>query len=350
MKIFKKSLLATVLISTIALMAVFIPLVSAQQSQVLWEGWTKSRNITDGQSEYTDVTNADPNDVVRVQSWFHNRENPAGPRANNVTVRFEVPSNEGTSHGITGVTTADNAPTISDTTTVNTAPEATTVEYIPGSAKYRYNKGAADGTPECQTGFEYPPNSCYATVSIPDSVVTGGINLDAYRGGSLIGCNAYHETVVIDVVVKAKVVPPVEKAACDALDVQALDNRRVQASIQASVMNAEIVRYEINFGDGTVVEEQSAEHQYAQDGTYNVVGRVLVRFESGEERWITSEACEGPVVFKGGKPVPPTPTPPVPGQPTVLPDTGVGDLVGIFVATSIAGSLAYRFVWARRFN
>ncbi len=343
-----KALTAVVLASSVALSALFVPLVNAQASQVLWEGWTKSRNVTAGQANYTDTTNAKSGDVVRVQLWHHNRENPAGPLANNVKVRFIVPSSEGTSHSVTGISSADNAPTITDSTTIVTAPETTTMEYIPGTAKFRYNKGAQDGNPACETGFDFPPDSCYATVSLPDSVITSGVNLDAFRGGPLRGCNAHHETVAIDVTFKKKEIPPQKNAVCKVLNVQTFDNRRVTANVNGEVENGTIIGYEIDWGDGNKSNSQSAEHTYAADGTYNIVSRVQVRFNDGEERWVTASACTAQVTFEGEKPptveVPPTPTPPS------LPDTGMGSLVGIFTAVSTAATLAYRFVWARRYN
>lgn len=341
-----KGLVAVAVTSAIALSAVFMPLVSAQQSQITWEGWTQSRNITAGETVYKDTTNAKANDVVRVQLWQHNRENPAGPQASNVKVRFVVPSTEAQSHGITGISSADNAPTISDTTTVNTAPESTTVEYIPGTAKFKYNKGAADGNPACETGFDYPPESCYAVVPLSDSVVTTGVGLDAIRGGTLRGCNAHHEVVAIDVVVKKKA-PPVKDAVCKAVSIQVHDNRRVTANVQGGVTNGQIIGYEINWGDGSTSTSQSAEHTYAKDGTYKIVSRVQVKFTDGETKWVASSACTSEVTFEGEKP--PVVTPP-PAATTTLPDTGMGSMLGIFTAVSVAGSLAYRFVLARRFN
>lgn len=344
-KLSVKNLLAVALVSSVALSALLMPLASAQQSQILWEGWTKSRNVTAGQVDYTDVTNAKANDVVRVQTWHHNRENPAGPLAKNVKVKFTVPASEGTSHVITGSSSADNAPTITDSTTVNTAPDATTVEFIPGSAKFRYNKGAADGNAACETGFNYPPDSCYATVGLADSIVTSGVNLDSVRGGPLRGCNAHHETVIIDVVVKKKDAP-VKDAVCKAVSIQAYDNRRVTANVQGGVTNGQIVGYEINWGDGSTTNTQAGEHTYAKDGTYKIVTRVQVKYTDGETVWVTSAACASEVKFEGEKPpvvVPPTTT-------TSLPDTGMGSLLGIFAATSVAGSLAYRFVLARRYQ
>jgi hypothetical protein len=49
-------------------------------------------------------------------------------------------------------------------------------------------------------------------------------------------------------------------------------------------------------------------------------------------------------------PVPPTVTPvkPTPKQPEILPVTGPESVIGIFAAVTIAGTIAYRVVWARR--
>lgn len=48
------------------------------------------------------------------------------------------------------------------------------------------------------------------------------------------------------------------------------------------------------------------------------------------------------------KPVTPASTTPV-GKGGPLPNTGPGDIAGLFLATSFAGSLAYKFVWLKRF-
>lgn len=344
-----------ILSGLMALSAFATPLTNAQ-SPVLWEGWTKSRNLTTGETEYQDVTNAKDKDVVKVMLWHHNRENPtAGPMAQNVKVRFVVPNSLGTSHFITGISSADNAPTISDTTTVNTAPEETEIDYIPGSAKFRYNKGAADGNPACETGFNYPPDSCYATVSIPDSVVTGGVNLDTIRGGQLRGCNAHHETVAIEVVVKKKETPPPTPVAlCKAITLQAFEDRRARVSVTGQVQNAEIIGYEINWGDGSKSNKQTDEHQYASVGTYNISARVQVRYPDGTTEWKASSACTGKVTFEEGKPptvVVTTTPPPTVTTVTTLPDTGAGEIFGIFTATSVAGAAAHRvFALRRRFT
>lgn len=176
------------------------------QNQVLMEGHTQALNVTAGETEYKDVTNAMVDEVVQVQLWQHNRELPEGAKATNNRVKFTVPNAPGATQVISGTSSADNANTVTDTTTVNLSLERARIEYMSGTAMFRYNKGAQDGNPACITGMNFPPAECYATVAISDEVVANGVNLDAVRGGPLHGCNAYHETVTIQVRVKADVV------------------------------------------------------------------------------------------------------------------------------------------------
>lgn len=199
-----KKIVTPVLVAAFAL-PLAAPLTTAQ-TQVAMEGHTQSLNVTAGETAYKDVTNAKVDEVVQVQEWHHNRELPDATRATNVKVKFSVPTAQGKTQVITGTTTADNANTITDTTTVNLSLDRARIEYIPGSAMFRYNKGAADGNAACETGMNFPPASCYATVPVSDEVVRGGVNLDTLRGGPLRGCNAHHETVTIQVRVKADVV------------------------------------------------------------------------------------------------------------------------------------------------
>jgi uncharacterized repeat protein (TIGR01451 family) len=190
--------------------AAVLPLagLATADTQVAMEGHTKSLNVTKGETEYKDVTNAMVDEVVQVQLWQHNREMPDGAKAINNRVKFTVPTAQGKTQVITGTSSADNADTITDTTTVNLSMDRARIEFIPGSSVFRYNKGAVDGRAECITGMEFPPESCYADKVVPDSVVTdpNGVNLDTLRGGPLNGCNAYHETVTIQVRAKADVV------------------------------------------------------------------------------------------------------------------------------------------------
>ncbi len=170
------------------------------------EGDVTVRNATQKDTAYANSVSIELDEIAQVQLWHHNLKAPDTAEAKNTVVRFDVPTEEGKTQTIRGVSKSDNGNTISDTATVKLTQERARVEYVPGTAKFKYNKGAADGKAECITGYEYPDESCFAVVSISDDVVTTGVNLDSYRGGPLKGCNAFHESVTIQLRSKIDVV------------------------------------------------------------------------------------------------------------------------------------------------
>lgn len=478
--------LASLAVTTLAASALAAPITAKlTAAPVLMEGDVKSLNVTAGETEYKDSTNAKTDEVVQVRLWHHNREMPTAEKANNTVVKFAVPNAQGKTQVITGTSSSDNGNTISDTTTVNLALERSRVEYIPGSAKFRYNKGAADGDTSCQTGINFPPERCYATVAVSDDVVSGGVNLDNYRGGPLTGCNAYHETVVIQVRVRTDVVTvnkyvrhvgegaddwatsttaapgddleylirfqnkgnteledvmvgdnmpkyntyvngttmlqngafpngteitndnitkgginvgdympgaagyvwfkikidPVsafEKCgtydvrnvgvvrpkgmnehyntaqvlikvecdeepenpvySCDLLKAELTGSRKYRFSVDTTAQGgASIKQYHFNFGDGSdelLTTNSVAEHTFPSEGSFKIVATVDFDVDNSIQS-VSGESCTVTINTQ----IPPE-----------LPNTGAGDIIGIFVATTVAASLAHKFVWARRFQ
>lgn len=194
------------LIPVVIVLALLPTLSSVQAATSLMEGSVTSLNVTRGETQHKATTDANVDEVVQVQLWQHNRNNPAGEKVNNTVAKFNIPNTQGKKQVITGTASSDNGNTVTGTTDVNLSLDRARLNYIKGSAKFRYNKGAADGVQSCITGFDYPAASCYATVPISDDVVNGGVNLDQLRGGPLTGCNAHHETVIVQVRVVADVV------------------------------------------------------------------------------------------------------------------------------------------------
>lgn len=70
--------------------------------------------------------------------------------------------------------------------------------------------------------------------------------------------------------------PKPESITCDALQVTITDkkNRSVEAKVMGSAQNTTISTYKIDFADGTVVNQQSASHSYADYGKYVVKAYV----------------------------------------------------------------------------
>ncbi len=160
--------------------AVFVPLaaVNATDNTVAIEGSVNVANVTAGDTQYQKNVNAMVDDVVKVQVWYHNREEPdSGLVANNLSVAMGLPTAAGTAQTIGATISSDNSNTVTDSANVNLSVGDASLQYIPGSAKWRHNKGADDGRTECQTGInpipDNDPNGCYVTEGISDSIQTG---------------------------------------------------------------------------------------------------------------------------------------------------------------------------------
>lgn len=259
-----------------------------------------------------------------VRVYVHNganqtlNNNGTGPGvAHDTKVKVGVPST--TASKITGTISASNAPSVNDTLTINCNGKTMQLSYVAGSAIEQRMDGS--------------------TSPLSDSIVTTGAPIGTNEvNGDMWGC--FDQRVLVFLKVQVKEVPSVPSTgSCKAVGITTdNDSRKVTASVTGEVSNAQIVGYQIDFGDGTVVNQQTATHTYAKDGTYTIVSRVQVKFADGHTEWLTAVACTKQVTFKNNVPVTPPVTPPA----TVLPNTGAGDILGIFAATTIAGAFVHR--------
>ncbi len=149
-----------------------------------------------------------------------------------------------------------------------------------------------------------------------------------------------------DVVIKKDncVPPQPEKPTydCKAVTLKELGGRKVRVSVTPVMAgDVKVKHYVYDFGDGSapvITDKDTIEHTYAKDGNYAT--RVKVAFTVGDEvKEVDSDNCAAPVTF----------TTKVKGEqtPTVLPATGPAEVVGIFVATTVAGAIAYNVVYRR---
>jgi hypothetical protein len=165
---------------------------------------------------------------------------------------------------------------------------------------------------------------------LSDSIVTTGAAIGTNApNGDVWGC--WDQRVWVTLVVDVQEAP--STGECKVANLETFEDRRVKVNVNGTVDNAQIIGYEIDFGDGTKSNQQSAEHTYAADGTFTIVTKVQVKFADGHTEWKTAEACTKQVTFKPGQP---------PVVPTVLPDTGAGDMFGIFAGVTAAGAFLHR--------
>lgn len=192
----------------IAASAVFVPLgaVKAANDTVAIEGDVKVANVTKGDTSYSQSVNANVDEIVKVQVWYHNKEDAnSGKIAKNLRVGVAIPTAAGKNQTITGKVGADNSNTVTKNAGVNLSVDEASLEYIPGSAKWRHNTGAEAGKPECITGNnpQGAPASCYSETIISDDVAKGGAGVVLENAKP---CFAYEATVTVLMRVKASAV------------------------------------------------------------------------------------------------------------------------------------------------
>ena len=255
---------------------------------------------------------------------------------------------------VTATVSANNADAVTDGATVSCNGQALDLTYVPNSAVIK------------NTVQNYAP--------LGDAVFNGGTPI-GYEGqnGVFPGCWDFVTYVYAKVVVKKKPVqPPVSTAVCKLNEDTFIvtDKRKVTLTVSAEVTNATVLGYEINWGDESPVStKQTDSHQYQteKDATYKIQARVQVKLADGTVKWVDGANCTKTLVFKGKKvmcTIPgkehlpadspeckttttPPPTTPPSGK---LPDTGAGNLFGIFTVVSMVGAFLHKRYTARKLD
>lgn len=137
---------------------------------------------------------------------------------------------------------------------------------------------------------------------------------------------------------------------CKALDLVVIGKRTVKVTVTPRTKgNVSVSYYTYSFGDNTpemMTDKDTVEHTFEQDGTYVV--RVTITFDvNNRSTNVDSDLCSAPITFTSEQPLTPAPTSPKPENPSALPSTGPTEIVGIFVATTVAGMIAYNMVYRR---
>jgi len=233
------------------------------------------------------------------------------------------------------------------------------------------------------TGITYVPgstmlkNSVYpnGTTVKSDAIVANGIIADSYAPGaagyvmftakvadeSALSCgnnllrniayvqpqgmNYYYNTADVNVS-KTCTNPGTPTYSCDAFHVTVGDNRTVKVDTFKFTAsdNSSLGAVTLNWGDQvngaadtlTTNNVAGQQHQYAQDGTYTI---NLSNFKVGGKSVDVSGSCTQTVTFT---------TPGTPTTPPVLPNTGAGNVIGIFAGVVAASTIGYRLFLSRK--
>lgn len=277
-------------------------------------------NVCEGNAQFnTYVHNSAP-------EGYNGTNNNGTGVATNTKLQINLPTGSAKEQNAEAVISASNAPTVKDGATINCGDHEVKIEYVANSATV-YGNHIPGGSQK-----------------LSNEVVNGGTLVGSYANDGVVpGCWDFRVYVTIEVKV-TKVTKETPAYQCKVTDVVVNDEqlRKVTATVNGSATNgAEVVGYELNFGDGTVVAEQSAMHEYAANGSYAITGRVQVKLPNGDVVWADGAECVKEVTFDGETPV-------TPETPTTLPSTGVGSLAGIFTAVSAAGAVAHNAISRRR--
>lgn len=159
----RKRLFATAIVLT----AVAFPIATTMAAQtVKLEGSLGVANVTAGDTKYSPAVNATYDQVVKLQVYYHNTENPdSGKIAKDLTVKINIPNSAGKTQAVSSkISATDASNTVNSTATVNLANDDAYLQYIPGSAVWKHNTGTNASVK-------------YVETKISDNVVTNGAGL-----------------------------------------------------------------------------------------------------------------------------------------------------------------------------
>lgn len=178
----------------VAAIAIVLPVSSAAATSITLEGSLGVANVTAGDTAYKPNVNASYDQVVKIQAFYHNRENPdSGKVANNLKVKIDIPKTPGKNQVVKTNIAGDDTNTITDQVTVTLDRTDAYLEYIPGSAVWRHNAGTNENVNIVETkisdevvygaGGVVVENAkpCYnfaATVTVLARVRVPGITID----------------------------------------------------------------------------------------------------------------------------------------------------------------------------
>ena len=197
---------------------------------------------------------------------------------------------------------------------------------------YSYGDGTGVTTGNATTEHTYAQDGTYNITATVTFTVNG-----EEKTASSPAC-------AVDVDITPKPANP--KYSCDLLTAEKLGDRKYRYTVKTTAENGATFKFAtFDFGDGSdkyMTTSKTAEHSYSKDGTF--VARAVVTFSvDGQDKAVDSDKCAAPVTL-ASTPV----TPAKPTTPTVLPNTGAGNIFGIFAATSMIGAVLHRMYAVRK--
>jgi hypothetical protein len=285
-------------------------------------------NLTQ-KTAFTNMASANACDELEYSVQLHNPDYDA---INNVTIAATLSSSTGTSNTSTMTASYQDGigSPVTATASVNLS-SAQSLSYVSGSTQLLDNNGDL-------------------IKALPDGVTQSGVNIGSLNGSTI-------EYVNFEVKVSCPT-PPTPTYACTVLGLTAEENRTVKISnFATSQTNATYTGVVINWGDNSSTPLTNGSpigqtHQYSVNNTYTVTATAYFGV-NGQTETASGPSCTQVVTFSSTTPptvTPPAPTPATPTAPTALVNTGPGDVIGLFAATTLGGTVLYRRLLARRLS
>lgn len=363
--------------AALAFVAALSPVaVSAAQAQsVQIEAQSYVANYTAGDTTWNKTSvNATYDQVVKIDVTYDNDEAAgSGKIANNLHVKINIPSAAGASETVTTTTSADNSNTVNGSVKVNLDRSDAYLQYIPGSAVWKH---------------AVSPNSSQTTeTSISDSVVTNANGLvleneNPCQAGSVV-VEARVMVPGVRIVKQSEILGQNNQWSNDN-NAQPGDTLKYMITYQ-NVGNTEQKNvvigdnlppkmmlvpnttyvYNTAYPNGTLLKTDSITSGGVTIGNYMPGATAYIVFEVKIPK--ASDLACGNTQFRNVGVVQPegmgqyyntaitnvmkqcTPnTPTTPVTPTQLPNTGAGNVLGLFAGATVAGSIGYRLFLSRR--
>ncbi|MCA9333098.1 PKD domain-containing protein [Candidatus Saccharibacteria bacterium] len=196
----------------------------------------------------------------------------------------------------------------------------------------------------------------YGWISADDSAVNGSLLVGSRTPGSGVQWGCFFDRILVVYTVEVTPVPVVPAYTCDVLTAESLGNRRFRYTLRYTATNGATfkdVTYE--FGDGAkeTTTATTVEHVYGQDGNYTTKATVTFMVNGQMVTAPVNPACSTQVSANTPKdncPIPGKENLPKDSPECRLPDTGIGELFGLFTATTVAGAAAHHVYSTRKFT
>ncbi len=226
------------------------------------------------------------------------------------------------------------------------------MKLVPGSTKFAnatYPQGKAATSDDVVNGGiiigNYAPGAnAYVTFEVKiDEASKLACGENEFRNVGVArpkSMNEYYNTAITKVTRECEETQP-KAPICTGVTIAKKAGRQIVVDVTYKANGATLKQVTYNFGDKSTpltTDKTHVTYAYAKDGKYSVTTALLFSVD-GKDKLVRSDNCTQTVSFT---------TPGTPPSTPELPNTGAGNVLGLFAGASVAGGLGYRMFLTRR--